>query len=169
MFWNLLCRPSLALFLLSCRCTSASGRAGPSVTENASRRERHAEKERHPSAPFQPCCFPEDLRSGENKTSGIQCGGQPAQPSDELSVRIFYVGSPQHSATLRKSGMRVKSRKIQILRRNGSSGRQMTKIQLTLKNMQNILPHTGCPWSNGRARPRGSTGDGHLEKVTLCR
>ena len=43
---------------------------------------------------------------------------------------------------------REKSGKIQILCRIGSSGRQMTKIQLTLRNMQNILPHTG--WFNSQ-------------------
>ena len=41
---------------------------------------------------------------------------------------------------------REKSGKIQIPRRN--SGRQMTKIQLILRNMQNILPHTG--WFNSQ-------------------
>ena len=30
--------------------------------------------------------------SGAGKTSGIQCGGQPAQPFDELSARIFFRG-----------------------------------------------------------------------------
>ena len=48
-----------------------------------------------------------------------------------------------HSGTPGKSGMPGKFGKIQILRRNGSSGRQMTKIQLKLRNMLNILPHTG--------------------------
>ena len=43
---------------------------------------------------------------------------------------------------------RGKSGKIQILRRDGSSGRQMTKIQLILRNMCNVLPLTG--WFNSQ-------------------
>ena len=46
----------------ACIVMESSGRAGPSVTGNASRREGHAEKERHPL-------------SGEN----VGNPGQPAQ------------------------------------------------------------------------------------------
>ena len=106
------------------------------------------------------------------------------QGFDEHLTRIFYAGSPRHTREIRDAG---KSGKIQILRLTGSSGRQTTKIQLILRNKQNILPLTG--WLNSEDkysavndsvrnskgvfrshcasmahRPRWSTGDGHFGK-----
>ena len=101
----------------ACIVMESSGRAGPSVTGNASRREGNAEEERHPW-------------SGENVGNPVR---RSAGTRDLMSAQFgfFTLGHPR---TPGKSGMRGKSVKIQILRRNGSSGRQKTKIQLILRN-----------------------------------
>ena len=72
--------------------------------------------------------FSSEVDPGQALSSDFLCWVTPAlrnfRAFGERSARIFL-----------KCGTRGKSGKMQILRRNGSSGRRMTKIQLILRNL----------------------------------
>ena len=69
---------------------------------------------------------------------------------------LGHADAPAACIVMESSGRagRVKSGKIQILRRNGSSGQKMTKIQLILRN---IVQHTELFYSQDKySAVRGS-------------